>query len=87
LQARKLFGWSQVSCESDELLLETESFTLPIGVFRYSSKTNGRSLWAKRSISFNSADYAHNQLWFVSKDGTQIPMYLVGRRDVLKKDR
>ena len=71
------------SPDSNELLLETESFTEPIGIFRYSSKTANRTLWAKRSIPFDPTDYAHSQIWFVSKDGTRVPMYLVGRRDIL----
>jgi prolyl oligopeptidase len=73
------------SPDSDELLVETESFTEPVGVFRYSAKTNDRTLWAKRSISFDPADYSHSQIWYMSKDGTRIPMYLVGRRDVLER--
>ncbi len=73
------------SLDSDEVLLETESFTEPIGIFRYSAKSNERTLWAKRSTPFDSKDYSHSQIWFMSKDGTRIPMYLVGRRDVLEK--
>src|SRR5208282_2445376 len=33
------------STDSHEVLLETESFTEPIGIFRYSAKTNERTLW------------------------------------------
>jgi len=71
------------SPDSDELLLETESFTEPVGIFRYSTKTNERTLWAKRNIAFDPSNYSHSQIWYMSKDGTRIPMYLVGRRDVL----
>jgi prolyl oligopeptidase len=73
------------SPDSDELLIETESFTEPIGIFRYSAKSNERTLWAKRSIPFDPTDFSHSQIWFMSKDGTRVPMYLVGRRDVLKR--
>jgi len=73
------------SPESDELLLETESFSKPIGIFRYSPKTNERTLWVKRNIPFDPANYDHSQIWYRSKDGTSVPMYLVGRSDVLKK--
>src|SRR5208282_66234 len=73
------------SPDSDEVLLETESFTEPIGICRYSAKTNERTVWAKRSIPFDSKDFDYSQIWVMSKDGTRIPMYLVGRRDVLKK--
>ncbi len=74
------------SPESDELLLEAESFTEPIGIFRYSARTNQRMLWAKRSVPFDSEDYSHIQTSLMSKDGTRIPMFLVGRDDVLKRD-
>jgi prolyl oligopeptidase len=70
---------------TDELLLESESFTDPISISRYSAKTNERTVWARKSIPFDSANYEHSQIWYMSKDGTRIPMFLVGRRDVLNK--
>ena len=73
------------SLDSDELLLETESFAQPIGIFRYSARSNERTLWAKRSIPFDPENYSHSQVWYASKDGTSIPMFLVGRRDILER--
>ncbi len=73
------------SPETDELLFETESFAEPICIFRYSAKSNQRDLWAKRNIPFDPASYSHSQIWYLSKDGTRIPMYLVGRREVLER--
>jgi prolyl oligopeptidase len=73
------------SPDSDELLVETESFMEPISIFRYSAKSNERTLWATRSIPLDSSDFSYSQIWFPSKDGTKIPMYLVGRRDVLNR--
>jgi prolyl oligopeptidase len=69
--------------ESDELILETESFAEPIGIFRYSAASDKRELWAKRTIPFDSKKYGNCQVRYMSKDGTSIPMFLVGRRDVL----
>jgi prolyl oligopeptidase len=74
------------SPDGDEVLLETESFTEPISIFRYSAKSNERTLWVKRSIPSQSKDFDYSQVWFMSKDGTKIPMYLVGRRDVLTRN-
>lgn len=71
------------SPDSDELLLESESFTEPIQIFRHSANANKRTLWTKPSIPLDPANYGHSQIWFTSKDGTSVPMYLVGRRDVL----
>ena len=71
--------------ESDELLLEAESFAAPIGVFRCSAESKKRTLWSRRNIPFDPEGYEHSQVWYTSKDGTRIPMYLVGRREVLEK--
>jgi prolyl oligopeptidase len=71
------------SPESDELFLETESFIKPVEIFRYSTKTNHRTLWAKNNSPLDPARYGHSQVWYTSKDGTTIPMYLAGRLDVL----
>src|SRR5439155_1423844 len=38
------------------------------------------------NIPFDSANFSHSQIWFMSKDGTRVPMYLVGRRDVLRRN-
>jgi len=71
------------SCEGDELFLEQESFTEPVGIFRYSVGTRKHMLWSRRSIPFDGAEYGHLQVWYRSKDGTQVPMFLMGRHDVL----
>jgi prolyl oligopeptidase len=72
------------SPDSDELLLRTESFTEPVGIYRYSAKTGVRTRWAPTTNTLNSANYAHLQVWYTSNDGTKVPMYLVGRKDVLE---
>jgi len=71
------------SAESDELLIEQESFTKPIQICRCSAQTREPQLWAQRAIPFDSQEYAHVQVQFPAKDGTRIPMFLVGRHEVL----
>jgi len=80
-QTLRIMGGSP---DSDEVLLETESFTEPIEIIRYSTKSKDRTLWAKRNMPFDSAEYDYSQTWFMSKDGTRVPIYLMGKRDVLK---
>jgi len=69
--------------DADELLFERESFAKPIQVCRYSPATSDMSLWSARSVPFDSREIAHTHVWFMGKDGTRIPMFLVGRKDVL----
>lgn len=68
---------------SDEVLIETESLTEPIAIFRCSESNRKRKLWAKKTAPFDSANFRHAQVWYASKDGTPIPMTLMGHRDVL----
>jgi prolyl oligopeptidase len=64
---------------SEELCVESESFTQPVTIWRYDSRTNNRTLWAKRNAPFDPANYRQEHVWYTSKDGTCIPMFLVGR--------
>jgi prolyl oligopeptidase len=71
------------STEGDELFIETESFTQPTILLRYSLQTGTFSPWAQKKMPFDSASYSYTQIWYTSKDGVRIPMFLMGRRDVL----
>jgi prolyl oligopeptidase len=68
---------------SDELFLAEESFVEPLRISRYCPQTGLRTPWSKSAIPFESGAYSHSQVSYPSKDGTVIPMYLVGRRDIL----
>jgi prolyl oligopeptidase len=70
--------------DSDELIAEEESFIEPITISCYSPATGERTLWARRGVPFESASYTHTQVWYSSKDGTRVPMFLMGRPDVLE---
>jgi prolyl oligopeptidase len=73
------------SCEGgNELLFERESFTKPIQICSYLAKSGEVRVWAERKVPFDSRDFSHAQVWFTGKDGVRIPMFLMGRRDVLE---
>jgi prolyl oligopeptidase len=71
------------SADDDEMFIERESFTRPVEICRYSPRGEGMKVWSEKTIPFDSKDYAHTQVWFRANDDTQIPMFLVGRREVL----
>jgi prolyl oligopeptidase len=73
------------SQDSDELLLEAESFVEAPRIFRYMPSSGQRVPWAGRDIPFNAGAYAHKQVWYTSRDGTSIPMFLVGQKELLEK--
>jgi prolyl oligopeptidase len=73
------------SPDGDELLMEGESFTEPVSIWRYSEVSGKCLLWARSKIPFSSRNYRHVQVAYTSTDGTSIPMFLVGREDVLER--
>ena len=73
------------SADKDEVLYESESFVEPISVIRYSTKAGASSLWSKRQIRFDSDKFSYLLTNYASKDGTMVPIYIVGRRELLEQ--
>lgn len=71
------------STETDEVLFERESFAEPVKIFHHSPRFETPRLWAQKNVPFDSRNYRHTQVWYTSRDGTRIPMFLMGRSDVL----
>ncbi len=69
---------------SDELFLEAQSFIEPITLSRYMPETKSTTVWAKRKIPSRADLFRYKRVWYTSKDGTSVPMFLVGRADVLE---
>ncbi len=72
--------------DGGELFYQFESFTVPATIFRYDTASRKTDVWARDQVSFRSADFAVEQVWYTSKDGTRVPMFLVHRKD-LPRDR
>lgn len=75
----RLIGGSH---NSDQVFIETESFTEPASISIYSTSSNQMRLWARRTVPFNSSAFGSRRIWYESKDGTSIPMFLLGRKDL-----
>lgn len=71
------------SNDGDELFIEQESFTKPAQIFSYQPHKSEMRLWVERKVQFDSSAFRHTQVCFPARDGTQIPMFLVGRQEVL----
>ena len=78
----RVAGWST---EDDELIVERESFTEPVEALCHSAAERTVHIWARRTLPVDPAGYNQIQVSFASSDGTAIPMYLVGRCDVLDR--
>jgi len=62
-----------------------ESYIQPPTIFRIDTLTGKREVFAEPKIPFNTADYELKQVFCKSKDGTDIPIFIAGKKG-LKQD-
>ena len=61
------------------------SFNTPARTYRYDMLTGQSSLFREPKVSFNPDDYEVKQVFYPSKDGTKVPMFLCYKKG-LKRD-
>jgi prolyl oligopeptidase len=59
-----------------------QSFATPPSIYRYDVVTGKSKLWRAAKVKFNPDDYVVEQVFFRSKDGTRVPMFITRRKDV-----
>lgn len=69
----------------DELFFEQESFTKPAQIWSYRPGKFKIRLFAKRNVPFESSCFGHIQVQFPAMDGTRVPMFLVGRNEIIEE--
>lgn len=69
--------------DRDDLYFGFENFTQPLEIYHTSISNPAETLYAKLDVPVNPAPYTVDQKFFLSKDGTKIPMFIVCRKDIL----
>jgi prolyl oligopeptidase len=63
--------------ENHNAFVGYSSFAVPYGIYRYDVATGKQSVWAQTKVPVDSSKFEVEQVWFPSKDGTRIPMFLI----------
>jgi prolyl oligopeptidase len=59
-----------------------QSFILPPTIYRLDTTTGKREVFFQVKIPFDSSQYELKQVFFKSKDGTQVPMFIAGKKGI-----
>ena len=62
-----------------------QSFIQPPTIYRFDTATGKRDIFAKPDIPFDSNQYELKQVFYKSKDGSRVPMFIAGKKG-LKHD-
>lgn len=63
----------------DELFYSFTSFLSPTTIYRYDLKNRRNELFRAPKVAFDASKYQTRQVFFTSKDGTQVPMFITAR--------
>src|SRR6266700_3620042 len=66
--------------KDDEMFYAFTSFLYPTTIFRYDFKSGGTSVFKAPTIDFDPSGYETKQVFYTSKDGTRVPMFITHKK-------
>ena len=66
--------------DSHEAFFGFQSFTVPPTILHYEMQSGETSVFTKVDAPIDSSGYQVKQVWYTSKDGTRVPMFIVSRK-------
>jgi prolyl oligopeptidase len=70
--------------DSSEIFFPFESFNVPDSVYREDLRSGRVEIWDKPNVPLESSAYTVEQVWYTSKDGTRVPMFLMTRKGIVR---
>jgi prolyl oligopeptidase len=71
--------------DSKHAFYSFESFNIPPAIYHYDVETGTAEVFAKPKVPFDSEKYEVKQVFYNSKDGTRVPMFISSKKG-LKRD-
>jgi len=65
-----------------EMFYGFQSFTVPASVYQVDVDSRQSSLWDRVHAPIDPSNYQSQQVWFTSKDGTKVPMFLFHKKGI-----
>ena len=82
-------GSASFSGEKDEpeCFFSYTSFTVPGTIYRYDIDADRSEVFAAPKVNFRLSDYTSEQLFFESKDGTRVPMFITYKKGMKRNGK
>ncbi|TDI74539.1 MAG: S9 family peptidase, partial [Bacteroidetes bacterium] len=68
--------------EEKEMYYSFTNYVTPERIYKYDVDNGSSELYRKPEIDFNPEDYESNQVFYTSKDGTEIPMIITHKKGI-----
>jgi len=68
----------------ERTLYSFTSYSTPSTIYKYDVKSGRSTVWRKPKLKFDPDDYETVQVFYPTKDGTKIPMFLSGKKGFAK---
>ena len=66
--------------EDEETFYSFTGFTEPTSIYRYNVASGKSELWKASEVPFDPGEFEAKQVFYTSKDGTKVPMFIVHKR-------
>lgn len=73
--------------EEPEIYYSFNSFTFPTTIYSYDVKSNTSKVFRAPKVYFNPRDFVTEQVFYTSKDGTKVPMFITYKKGVEKNGK
>jgi len=69
--------------DDDELFYSFTSFLYPTTIYRYDLKARRNELFRAPKVAFDPSKYETRQVFYTSKDGTRVPMFITAKKGLV----
>ncbi len=66
--------------DDDHFFYSFSSFTIPNSIYKYDIASNTSEAFFETELKFDPNDYEEKQVFYTSKDGTKVPMFIVHKK-------
>lgn len=68
--------------EREDVTFSVSSLDRPETIYSYDLQSSEKTTWWSQDVPFDPEAYTVEQVWYPSKDGTEVPMFLAHRKDL-----